>query len=192
MQHMSNMASQPTASPTTPSPTSPSPVATPVAQAPEVNAAPEAQRRPLVVGMAQEDDDDGGAGGIRAARDWLDWIYVGSRLSILLAVMYYYSSLPRFILVTLIVAGIYLYQKAAQRRYLLAEVNNNVNVQQPAEHVADPPIGEQAEDHSPAAPAAAAAVPVTANPNALNVAFNLFVGFFTSLIPDVPAPEVLN
>jgi len=166
----------------------------------------QARRPPLaaVGGVAQDDDEEGG---IRAARDWLDWIYVGSRLAILLGVMYYYSSLPRFMLVTLIVAGIYLYQKAIhQRRHVVpppaaaqqrpaAEVNNNVGQapavppeEAPAEHVADP-----AEAPQPAA-AVAQVAPTDAavTPTAFNVALNLLIGFFTSLIPEVPAPEALN
>lgn len=163
----------------------------------------QARRPPLaaVGGVAQDDDEEGG---IRAARDWLDWIYVGSRLAILLGVMYYYSSLPRFMLVTLIVAGIYLYQKAIhQRRHVVppaaaqqrpaAEVNNNVGQapavppeEAPAEHVADP----AAEAPQPAAQVAPTDAAVT--PTAFNVALNLLIGFFTSLIPEVPAPEALN
>jgi len=182
------------AAPTAAIPAPEAPVAPVAGVAAEVDGqAPEAQRRgPLVMGLAaaQDDEEDGG---IRVARDWLDWIYVGSRLAILLAVMYYYSSLSRFILVTLIVAGIYLYQKTIRRRLVLEnlnEVNNNVN------NDAAPADDEVAEN----APAAAhgedvrqAAQPrPTANPNALNIALNVLVGFFTSLIPDVPAPEALN
>ena len=187
----------------------PAPVREEVAGA-EVNARPQEipRRGPLVVGLAaaQDDDDDGG---IRVARDWLDWIYVGSRLAILLAVMYYYSSLPRFILVTLIVAGIYLYQKTIRRRLVAGnnrphEVNNNIND--------EPLIPGQGEDGNDIAAADAVdehveggdvnrpgpsnlsdvAAPPATNPNAFNMAVNLLVGFFTSLIPDVPAPEHLN
>lgn len=175
---------------------------------PEEQQAQQQQRpRPpmaAVGGVAQDDEDDG----VRAARDWLDWIYMGSRLAILLGVMYYYSSLPRFMLVTLIVAGIYLYQKAIHhRRHIVpppdrhAEVNNNAEappqpVPVPADQVpADEaePVAANQPDRAPTAPAqeaAAAAAAIT--PTAFNVAINVLIGFFSSLIPEVPAPEALN
>lgn len=170
------------------------------------------QRRPpmaAVGGVAQDDDDEAG---IRAARDWLDWIYLGSRLAILLGVMYYYSSLPRFMLVTLIVAGIYLYQKAIhQRRHIVppapqqqqprpAEVNNNAGhvaaVPEAPMHIPAPEADDPAvaavhdEPVEPIQGADAAAAAIT--PTAFNVALNVLIGFFTSLIPEVPAPEALN
>jgi len=153
----------------------------------------EAQQRrpPLVVGgVAQEEDDDGG---IRAARDWLDWFYIGSRFAILLGVMYFYSSLPRFMLVTLIVAGIYLYQKAIhQRRVILlndnAEVNNNNNNNNHGQAEADADRADAAEE---SVETESTEVVATAQPSGLNIALNLFIGFFTSLIPEVPAPEAL-
>lgn len=163
---------------------------------------PEPQRRPPLApvgGVAQDEDEEGG---LRGARDWLDWIYVASRLAILLGVMYYYSSLSRFVLVTLIVAGIYLYQKAIyQRRDNLAnlqainrnarEVNNNAGqgVEAPAPAGAEEPIAEEPEGMLNAERADAAAA---VTPTAFNVAINLLIGFFTSLIPEVPAPEALN
>jgi len=158
---------------------------------------PEAQRRPplaAVGGVAQDEDEEAG---LRGARDWLDWIYIASRLAILLGVMYYYSSLSRFVLVTLIVAGIYLYQKAIyQRRDNLAnlqanrnenrEVNNNAGQDPPVEAAAEGPIAEEPEAPVNADIAEAAAA---VTPTAFNVAINLLIGFFTSLIPEVPAPE---
>lgn len=146
------------------------------------------RRPPLVVGgVAQEEEDDGG---IRAARDWLDWFYIGSRFAILLGVMYFYSSLPRFMLVTFIVAGIYLYQKAIhQRRVGVTGVtndevnNNNNNNNGNGQEESDRP--EDSEETEPRV------TETPRQPSGLNVALNLFIGFFTSLIPEVPAPEAI-
>lgn len=183
---------------------SPSP---PVA-APAENNRPqqEPQRRPplpAVGGVAQEDDEDGG---IRAARDWLDWVYVSSRLAILLGVMYYYSSLPRFMLVTLIVAGIYLYQKALhQRRNAVGQVREVIdNVAERnredndnADQVdgLDAPVADAVPNNPGDADPIATTERVQSTrvtPSGFNVALNLLIGFFTSLIPEVPAPEALN
>ena len=39
--------------------------------------------------MFEEEDDDG------RNRDWLDWLYVGSRLGVLLSIIYFYSTVGR-------------------------------------------------------------------------------------------------
>lgn len=191
-------------------PTAPA-VSTPVVSPPPPPAAPaeinrpqdeQPQRRPplpQVDGVAQGDEEDGA----RQARDWLDWLYITSRMAILLGVMYYYSSLPRFMLVTLIVAGIYFYQKALHQRRnavdrnreiiinaAVAEVVANREVVENAEQVAgldeaipNNPLGAEVEPRVQPAPATL---------SSFNVALNLLIGFFTALIPEVPAPEVLN
>lgn len=204
MYHMNN--AQAPLAPSTQAPQAPT---TPVTPAPApANIEPpqqEAARAPPqlvgVGGVAQEDDDEAG---VRVARDWLDWMYVGSRLAILLGVMYYYSSLPRFMLVTLIVAGIYLYQKAIYQRRRNAllrngEVNNNraqqnepgqdapeadANAEPANEPIPDENVGSRNEGNE--------RIQNAATPNGLNVAINLLIGFFTSLIPEVPAPEAIN
>ena len=221
MHQISSQGHHPQAAyPAAPAPVPPVPQAAAVGPDPGRPVQPEEQqqqqprRQPVaaVGGVAQDEDDDG----IRAARDWLDWIYMGSRLAILLGVMYYYSSLPRFMLVTLIVAGIYLYQKAIhQRRHLIhapqrhgPEVNNNNGGQaaeaqppQPAQPpavvpVPAPEVQAPAADADPAvananrAPEAPAVAAIS--PTAFNVAINVLIGFFSSLIPEVPAPEALN
>lgn len=180
------------------------PVAPPPAPAnlePPRQEVPRAPQLVAVGGVAQEDDEEA-----RVARDWLDWMYVGSRLAILIGVMYYYSSLPRFMLVTLIVAGIYLYQKAIiqRRRNALrrnAEANNNRAPQAEAPQPTEAPEvvdnAQPANEPNPEEDVAARNEGNERNqnapsPNGLNVALNLLVGFFTSLIPEVPAPDALN
>lgn len=207
MHHISNGQYSDTNAPAVVPPSVSSPP--PPAEAPAEPNRPqqEPQRRPplpAVGGVAQDEDEDGG---IRAARDWLDWVYVSSRLAILLGVMYYYSSLPRFMLVTLIVAGIYLYQKALHQRRNAVERNREVtenaagrnrevinNAEQGEGHVA--PAADGAPNNPGAEPiagnAATERVPVPVTPSGFNVALNLLIGFFTSLIPEVPAPEALN
>lgn len=54
-------------------------------------------------GMMDDDEDEG------EARDWLDWIYIMSRLGVLLMVVYFYSSLSRFLMVMALVIFMYLY-----------------------------------------------------------------------------------
>jgi len=149
------------------------------------------RRPPLVVGgVAQEEDDDGG---IRAARDWLDWFYIGSRFAILLGVMYFYSSLPRFMLVTFIVAGIYLYQKAIHQRRVSGAVGNNDEVNNDNNNNNnDNGNGQMEADRSEESEEMESrATETRQEPSGFNVALNLFIGFFTSLIPEVPAPEAI-
>ncbi|KAI9564378.1 hypothetical protein GHT06_008117 [Daphnia sinensis] len=192
-------------SPPVVSPHPPPPPAAPV----EINRPQqEPQRRPplpQVGGVAQEDDEDGA----RQARDWLDWVYITSRLAILLGVMYYYSSLPRFMLVTLIVAGIYFYQKALHQRRNAISRNREIidNAAAPnrevihnPEHVAGIDVADAAPNNPVdvqgearvATTATERVQPPPATVSGFNVAVNLLVGFFTSLIPEVPAPEALN
>lgn len=166
----------------------------------------EAQGRapfPAVGGVAQDDDDDGG---VRAARDWLDWMYIGSRLAILLGVMYYYSSLPRFMLVTVIVAGIYLYQKAVHQRRAATDRNGaganeaGQPAAEPAAAGADPanaddvpdPVVEEQPMFNQARQNNNVTQETVTPLSGFNVALNLLVGFFASLIPEVPAPEAIN
>jgi hypothetical protein len=128
--------------------------------------------------------------------------------------MYYYSSLPRFMLVTLIVAGIYFYQKALHQRRNAVDRNREIiaNAAAAAEVAANREVIENAEqvaglDGAEAIPnnplgaevdprqtntATDRVQPAPATVSGFNVALNLLVGFFTSLIPEVPAPEALN
>lgn len=43
-------------------------------------------------GPVMEDEED-------MNRDWLDWVYTASRLAVFLSIVYFYSSVSRFILV---------------------------------------------------------------------------------------------
>jgi len=45
-------------------------------------------------GMVDADDED-----IAANRDWLDWVYMMTRFAVLLAIVYFYSTLGRFLFI---------------------------------------------------------------------------------------------
>ncbi|PIK38367.1 hypothetical protein BSL78_24799 [Apostichopus japonicus] len=57
------------------------------------------------VGPAMNDDEEEGAN-----RDWLDWIYTLCRFGVLLSIVYFYSSMNRFLLVAGIMFLVYLYE----------------------------------------------------------------------------------
>lgn len=59
---------------------------------------------PLPGGEVDDDDDDEGMG-----RDWLDWIYVLSRMVVLLSIVYFYSTVSRFMIVVCIAMLLYLW-----------------------------------------------------------------------------------
>ncbi|XP_064610399.1 homocysteine-responsive endoplasmic reticulum-resident ubiquitin-like domain member 2 protein [Liolophura sinensis] len=54
------------------------------------------------------DDDDEDEFG---QRDWLDWVYTFSRFGVLLSIVYFYSTMSRFIVVFLFFFVVYLYEK---------------------------------------------------------------------------------
>jgi len=79
--------------------------------------------------MFEEEDDDG------RNRDWLDWLYVGSRLGVLLSIIYFYSTVGRFMLVFGFCFLVYVV-----RNHLYANRNHNHrnrrNNNRPAENAA--------------------------------------------------------
>jgi hypothetical protein len=74
-----------------------------VAPAPEPRQIDDRLNAAAVVPPVNDDDDNAAAN-----RDWLDWFYVLSRSAVLLAIIYFYSSLSRFIAVIIIAATLYL------------------------------------------------------------------------------------
>ncbi|KAK8724637.1 hypothetical protein OTU49_011182 [Cherax quadricarinatus] len=77
----------------------------------QIEPADQQQQQPQLIrmnaqgGEVEDDDDDEGMG-----RDWLDWIYVLSRMLVLLSIVYFYSTLSRFMIVVAIAMLLYLYQ----------------------------------------------------------------------------------
>jgi len=124
----------------------------PAAVEPRANAnneAPGAAAPPQAVGAAGgggamfEDDEDDGRN-----RDWLDWLYVGSRLGVLLSIIYFYSTVGRFMLVFGFCFLVYIV-----RNHLYANRNNRQrrNNNNAVNDVVEPPAAE--------APVAAAVAP---------------------------------
>ena len=58
-------------------------------------------------GVMEEDDMNAGAD---RDRDILDWMYLTSRVVLLLSIVYFYSSIARFLLVACLAGLVYLYQ----------------------------------------------------------------------------------
>ena len=79
-----------------------------VPEAPVNNRPRPAGQQPIRMnaqGGAWIDDDDDEDG---ANRDWLDWVYTLSRFSVLLSIVYFYSTISRFIVVFGFFALVYL------------------------------------------------------------------------------------
>lgn len=184
----------------------------PVAPQPEV-VAPEARQadQPIRLnaqgGMALDDED--GEDGRR--RDWLDWLYTFSRFSVLLSIVYFYSTPSRFILVITFFLFFYLFQggwfnlnrNAADRRQQPVQQPQEQEPQQQQENPEpavdqslDEGSGEEAEsseDETPLGGAPEPVVPPTPSPpSGVEVAWNFFTSFFSSLVPQQPPPVNAN
>ena len=68
-------------------------------------AAPANQNMRMNAGVGAAVDDDEQEGG---NRDWLDWIYTFCRMGVLLSIVYFYSSLNRFLVVISAMVFIYM------------------------------------------------------------------------------------
>ncbi|XP_045600306.1 homocysteine-responsive endoplasmic reticulum-resident ubiquitin-like domain member 2 protein isoform X2 [Procambarus clarkii] len=154
-------------------------------------------------GEVEDDDDDEGMG-----RDWLDWIYVLSRMLVLLSIVYFYSTLSRFMVVVCIAMLLYLYQagwfRPARRieQPQLAEndvnniqddrnnnVNNNNNNNEIPEEIRNPEeplidVNEDNEVNNEATERVVEEIPV--RPSILALSWTFLTAFFTSLIPEQP------
>ncbi|KAB0803495.1 hypothetical protein PPYR_00465 [Photinus pyralis] len=119
--------------------------------------APEAQDPQQAPAQPPRDQENGD-------RDWLDLFYVLTRAIILISIVYYYSTLLRFVFVLSLGVGIYLYQIGFFRN-----LNNNNNNHNNNNNVN---AGEEIED-----------VPQF---SVLTTVWTFFTAFFTSLIPEVP------
>lgn len=192
----------------------------PVAPAAAAPAAPQAQRaapadnrgpRMNAQGGPLLDEEEEEA----AQRDWLDWVYTVSRATVLLGIVYFYSSFGRFMVVTGIALLMYLYQggwlfgprrqqqqqqERGHDRNRAREANNE---QQPqAAPVAEP--RERPQQGGAAAAQldgagdqdgdAAVAPPPPPEPRVSPVAmvWTFVATFFTSLIPEQPPPVNAN
>ncbi|KAM9851815.1 homocysteine-responsive endoplasmic reticulum-resident ubiquitin-like domain member 2 protein isoform 2-T3 [Aulostomus maculatus] len=132
-------------------------------------------------------------------RDWLDWLYTVSRASVLLSIVYFYSSFSRFVMVVGAMLLVYLHQagwfpfrpeqpnlRGGDRPEAPQEEAERHQDMQEMERLMDE--GMENDDSSeeggggPEDPAhAAAALP---EPSFLTTAWSFISTFFTSLIPE--------
>uniref|UniRef100_A0A3Q3XHB3 Ubiquitin-like domain-containing protein n=1 Tax=Mola mola TaxID=94237 RepID=A0A3Q3XHB3_MOLML len=128
-------------------------------------------------GPVMEDEED-------LERDWLDWLYSAARFGVLLMIVYFNSSLSRFLLVMSTLLLMYLHTAGffPFRRRAHNHVPNHLQ----------PPEVQQREEPTADAPGPMTAVLVP--PHRVSVVWMAWVFFktlFSSLIPEVPQ-EVAN
>uniref|UniRef100_A0A8C2B5I8 Homocysteine-inducible, endoplasmic reticulum stress-inducible, ubiquitin-like domain member 1 n=1 Tax=Cyprinus carpio TaxID=7962 RepID=A0A8C2B5I8_CYPCA len=140
-------------------------------------------------GPVMEDEED-------MNRDWLDWVYTASRLAVFLSIVYFYSSVSRFILVmsSLVImylhtAGWFHFRRRPQARphnQPAPEVIQNQQNQNEDRHPGPVPPPAEVEGAGVVEPAMTAVpVPPVRTP-ILWTAWVLFKAFFASLIPEAP------
>ncbi|KAF5297908.1 hypothetical protein FQA39_LY11893 [Lamprigera yunnana] len=98
-------------------------------------------------------------------RDWLDAFYIFTRAVIFISILYFYSSLIRFVFVLGIGFVIYLYQIGFFRNFN----NNNNNHNNNNANAGQDNIDVQ-------------------NPSVLTIVWTFFTTFFASLMPEIPQP----
>uniref|UniRef100_H2L3Z6 Homocysteine-inducible, endoplasmic reticulum stress-inducible, ubiquitin-like domain member 1 n=1 Tax=Oryzias latipes TaxID=8090 RepID=H2L3Z6_ORYLA len=129
-------------------------------------------------GGAVVEDEEG------VERDWLDHLYSAARLGVLLVIVYFNSSLSRFLLVTSTLLLMYLHTVGwfPFRRRVQVQQNQDRNPHPDLVRTVEEPAAELPEG---ASSMAAVLVP----PHRVSImwtAWVFFKGFFSSLIPEVP------
>lgn len=140
-------------------------------------------------GPVMEDEED-------IDRDWLDWVYTAARLGVFLSIVYFYSSLSRFVLVMSSLLLMYLHTAGwfpFRRRPLVRGPNNQVPdvIQNHQDRNPVPPTEDPAEEEGAGAeaeldephPLTAVLVP----PHRVSIvwtAWIFFKAFFASLVPE--------
>ncbi|XP_059362582.1 homocysteine-responsive endoplasmic reticulum-resident ubiquitin-like domain member 1 protein [Carassius carassius] len=140
-------------------------------------------------GPVMEDEED-------MNRDWLDWVYTASRLGVFLSIVYFYSSLSRFILVMSSLVIMYLHtagwfpfrQRPQARPHNLPapEIIQNQQNQNEDRHPGPVLPPGEVEDAGVAEPAMTAVPVPPVRPPVLWRAWVFFKAFFASLIPEAP------
>ncbi|XP_014679186.1 PREDICTED: homocysteine-responsive endoplasmic reticulum-resident ubiquitin-like domain member 2 protein [Priapulus caudatus] len=164
------------------------------------NAAGNQNVRMDAQGNAVLDDDEE-----EHANDWLDWIYTFCRVSILFSILYFYSSLSRFVVVLTCFFFFYLYQKGFFMIARRVNANNNrvqAPQRQPQQQEQQPDNlqqGGQAEEaQQEVAETEQNTDPVRIQqseppqPSPLATMWTFLVTFFSSLIPERPLPVNAN
>ncbi|KAM4018378.1 homocysteine-responsive endoplasmic reticulum-resident ubiquitin-like domain member 1 protein [Anomaloglossus baeobatrachus] len=133
-------------------------------------------------GLVEEEDD--------INRDWLDWVYTAARFSIFLSILYFYSSLSRFMMVLGAMILMYLHTAGLFPFRQRPPQEAAAPVQQPVPNHQDPNNNLQENDptdedvvHEPVA------APLPPN-SFVFTAWVFFKTFFASLIPEGPAAAV--
>ncbi|KAG9336953.1 hypothetical protein JZ751_029970 [Albula glossodonta] len=130
-------------------------------------------------GPVMEDEED-------AERDWLDWVYTASRFAVFLSIVYFYSTISRFILVMSSLLIMYLHTAGwfpFRRRPMVPAPNEPAPevIQNHQNRNAGP--GGAGQDEVNPLPA------VLVPPHRVSLvwtAWVFFKAFFASLIPDAP------
>uniref|UniRef100_A0A3P9IGX2 Homocysteine-inducible, endoplasmic reticulum stress-inducible, ubiquitin-like domain member 1 n=1 Tax=Oryzias latipes TaxID=8090 RepID=A0A3P9IGX2_ORYLA len=134
-------------------------------------------------GGAVVEDEEG------VERDWLDHLYSAARLGVLLVIVYFNSSLSRFLLVTSTLLLMYLHTVGwfPFRRRVLVQQNQDRN---PHPDLVGEAAGGQVEEPAAELPEGASSMAaVLVPPHRVSImwtAWVFFKGFFSSLIPEVP------
>lgn len=132
-------------------------------------------------------------------RDWLDWVYTFSRAAILLSIVYFYSSLSRFVMVMMAMLVLYLHQAGwfpfnlenelqlpgdrANQDDMEGELQNQdlQEMEGAMDDGSDDESGEEGAEDPNSAP----------NTGFLSSTWSFIITFFMSLIPEGP-PNAAN
>jgi hypothetical protein len=173
--------------------------AVPAAAARPARQQPEVVRMNAQGGPVVDDDDDD-----MPNRDWLDWVYTFIRFGILLCILYFYSTIGRFVATMGLVFILYMYQVGWFRVHRRNQRQPHVVVQPVQQNEPQPPVdddhnvAQQANDAQNEPNAATGANDNNivraepAAPGALSLAWTFFVTFFSSLAPQQPPPVNVN
>lgn len=131
-------------------------------------------------------------------RDWLDYLYMFSRLMVLLGIVYFYSNMTRFLMVAAFFFVVYAYQMGwfylQRRREQQLRQQEEVNGQN-EQNIPQRQDNEQQNEQEDSPDAAAAEgnlqqaegpAPQSPQPGALQVSWTFVSTFFTSLFPTPP------
>ncbi|XP_030646665.1 homocysteine-responsive endoplasmic reticulum-resident ubiquitin-like domain member 1 protein [Chanos chanos] len=142
-------------------------------------------------GPVMEDDED-------VERDWLDWVYTAARFGVFLSIVYFYSSISRFLLVMsslllmyLHTAGWFPFRRRPQARVpnqpdpeVIQNQQNQNQARQPDQ--AEPPAGAEGEVEPGQQPPMPAVLVPQVRVSIVYTAWVFFKAFFASLIPEAP------
>ncbi|KAG7468683.1 hypothetical protein MATL_G00145590 [Megalops atlanticus] len=144
-------------------------------------------------GPVMEDEED-------MERDWLDWVYTAARFAVFLSIVYFYSSVSRFVLVMSSLLLMYLHTAGwfpfrhrpmapgpnePAQEIIQNQQNQNRNPGQGEVPAAEGNAEREEAGQGVAAPLPAVLVPPL-RPSLAWTAWVFFKAFFASLIPEVP------